>query len=148
MLKRNSINVHSNTWQLAVQIWRLSKVKTGWPGGCFGSFLNFFPKSPLLPCIPHRSRLFWLNSSDTMEFSSWKRFIMWLLSKLLYKGSACFDRPEYWMKFVLRNCKKLHSVQGLYDKETAPHSRLPQMWCMKSMKSWFTRHQICWPDSV
>ena len=68
--------------------------------GDFGSFLNFFAKSPLLPCIPHRSRLFWLNSSDTMEFSSWKRFIMWLLSKLLCKGSACFDRPEYWLSAI------------------------------------------------
>ena len=46
-------------------------------------FLNVFSKSPLLPCIPHRSRLFWLNSPDIIEFSSWKRFIMW--SILYYK---------------------------------------------------------------
>ena len=32
MLKRNSINVHSNTvTQIALQIWRLSKVRTAWP---------------------------------------------------------------------------------------------------------------------
>ena len=33
MIKRNSknINVHSNTQQLSLQIWRLSKVRTGWP---------------------------------------------------------------------------------------------------------------------
>ena len=38
--------------------------------GDFGNFLNIFAKSPLLPCIPHRSRLFCLNSPDIMEFSS------------------------------------------------------------------------------
>ena len=42
----------------------------------FGNFLNGFANSPFLPCIPHRSRLFWLNSTDIVEFSSWKRFIM------------------------------------------------------------------------
>ena len=32
MLKRNSTNIHSNTVQkLALQIWGLSKVRTGWP---------------------------------------------------------------------------------------------------------------------
>ena len=32
MLKRNSVNVHSNTvTQIALQIWRLSKVRTAWP---------------------------------------------------------------------------------------------------------------------
>ena len=42
----------------------------------FGNFLNGFANSPFLPCIPHRSGLFWLNSTDIVEFSSWKRFIM------------------------------------------------------------------------
>ena len=31
MLKSNSINVHSNAWQLALNIGRLSKVRTRWP---------------------------------------------------------------------------------------------------------------------
>ena len=53
------------------------------------------------PCIPHRSRLFWFNSPDIMEFSSWKRFIMWsILYNLLCKGSMYFDCPEYWMSAI------------------------------------------------
>ena len=33
--------------------------------------------------------------------------------------------------------------------KTAPHSTgSPQIWCIKSIKSWFTRPQICWQDSV
>ena len=39
MLKRNSFNVLSNTRQLlAIQIWRLSKVRTGWLYIDFGFF--------------------------------------------------------------------------------------------------------------
>ena len=42
MLKSDSINVHSNTRQLlAVQIWRLSKVRTGWLYSDFGLFQLF-----------------------------------------------------------------------------------------------------------
>ena len=53
MLKRNCINVHSNK-QLALQIWRLLKVTTGWPYRSFLNFLKSFAKSPLLqvPCMP------------------------------------------------------------------------------------------------
>ena len=68
----------------------------------FGNFLNGFAKSPLLPCIPHRSRLFWLKSPDIMEFSSWKIFIMWsILYNLLCKGSACFVcLAKFWKTAV------------------------------------------------
>ena len=38
MLKRNSINVHSNTGQLALRIWRLSKVSTCDFGNIFNGF--------------------------------------------------------------------------------------------------------------
>ena len=45
-----------------------------------------------------------------------------------------------WVQFVLQNCEILHSVRGLYDKK----QRLmvltsPQMWCINSIKGWFTR---------
>ena len=40
--KRNSITVHSNTCQLALQIWRLSKVRTGWPYGWFWKVFDIF----------------------------------------------------------------------------------------------------------
>ena len=49
MLKRNSVNVHSNNRpQLALQIWRLPKVRTSWPYRSFWKFLNGFTKSPRL----------------------------------------------------------------------------------------------------
>ena len=33
--------------------------------------------------------------------------------------------------------------------KTASHSIVsPQMWCIKSIKGWFTRPQICWQDFV
>ena len=68
MLKRSSFNVHSNTRQLlALQIWRLSKVRTGWLYIKFWIFFHFLTKSALLPCIPHRSRLLWLKGPDIME---------------------------------------------------------------------------------
>ena len=41
MLKPNSIDVHSNIHQLALQIWCLSKVRTR-PAGRIGHFGNFF----------------------------------------------------------------------------------------------------------
>ena len=42
MLKRNSVNVHSNTTTT-----RFAKVRTGWPYiGYFGFFFNGLTKSP------------------------------------------------------------------------------------------------------
>ena len=42
MLKRNSVNVHSNTTKA-----RSAKVRTGWPYiGGFGNFVNGLAKSP------------------------------------------------------------------------------------------------------
>ena len=38
MLKRISINAHSSTQQITLQIWCLSKVRTGW----LYSVINFF----------------------------------------------------------------------------------------------------------
>ena len=33
--------------------------------------------------------------------------------------------------------------------KTAPHSTVsPQMWCIESIKGWFTHPQICWQDFV
>ena len=43
----------------------------------FWRFFNVFSENPFLPCLPHRSRLFRLNSPDIMKFSSWKSLKMW-----------------------------------------------------------------------
>ena len=73
----NSLLCCPDTKFLALQIWPLSKVRTDWLYRWFWKFFNVLAKSLLLLCIRHRSRLFWLNNPDIMEFSSWKRFIMW-----------------------------------------------------------------------
>ena len=39
--------------------------------------------------IPHRSRLLWLNSLDMKTFY-----------KVVLKGSACCNRPAYWMSAI------------------------------------------------
>ena len=50
---------------------RLSKVRTYWLYRWFWKFVIVRAESLLLLCIPQRSRLFWLNCPDIMEFSSW-----------------------------------------------------------------------------
>ena len=82
MLKRNSLtifNVHSNTTALTANF-SLVKGQNRLAVYCiddFGKVWNVLAKRPLLPCIPHRRGLFWLNSPDIMEFSLWKRFTTW-----------------------------------------------------------------------
>ena len=82
MLKRNSLtifNVHSNTTALTANFSRV-KGENRLAVYCiddFGKVWDVLAKRSLLPCIPHRRGLFWLNSSDIMEFSLWKRFTTW-----------------------------------------------------------------------
>ena len=82
MLKRNSLtifNVHSNTTALTANFSRV-KGENRLAVYCiddFGKVWYVLAKRPLLPCIPHRRGLFWLNSPDIMEFSLWKRFTTW-----------------------------------------------------------------------
>ena len=63
------------------------------------------------------------------------------------KVHACFDGPE------LNECNlswKIVNYCILYKVcmiKAAPHSTLsPQMWCIKSIKGWFARTQICRQD--
>ena len=126
------------------------------PAGRIWKFLNVFAKSPLLPSIPHRSRLFWLNSHDIMEFSSWKRFIMWSMlyfavqrnsraSIVLNRGGEIKPLSALsWMQFVLQNCEKLLSDVCMIIKQCL--IVLFVIWCIKSIKVWLTRHQICFQD--
>ena len=62
-----------------------------------------------------------------------------------FKFAQQIQKTEYWMSAIyIANCEKLHSVRGLYDKKTAPHSNVYLKGCIKSIKSWFTSYQICW----
>ena len=49
-----------------------------------------------------------------------------------------------WVQFILKNCEILHSVQVCMINITVSS----QMWCMKSVKGWFTHPQFCWQDFV
>ena len=48
-------SVHSNAWQLALQVWRLAKFISGWADGWFIESLR--------TCILHNSRMTWLLNS-------------------------------------------------------------------------------------
>jgi len=100
----------SNTRQLSLQFWHLSKVRTGWQNKWFWKFFQHFAKSPLLPCIPHRSKLFWLNSPDIMEFSSWQRLnnVVNAIICCAKEALASIVLIIEWVQFVLQNCEKLH----------------------------------------
>ena len=69
---------------------------------------------------------------------------------VLLKTHACFVR--FW---ILNECNlswkivKYCILSEVCMIKTAPHITVsPQMWCIKSMKCWFTRTQICWQDFV
>ena len=68
----------------------------------------------------------------TMILNSLYKSVRCDFYNLLCKGSACFDRPEYWMNAICLArlfCEKLAranidiiSVRGLNDKQTTPDS--------------------------
>ena len=115
-------------------------------------YMEIFQRSPKA----NKSRFFWLKSPDIVEFSLWKRFIlMWCgqFCDLFRKESACFDFLIIkWIQFVLQNWKtafRSRYASFFYKKKTASQYCLPQMWCIKSVNCWLTRHQICcWQDFV
>ena len=53
-----------------------------------------------------------------------------------------------WVQFVLKNCAKLHSVRGLYDKKQCLHVYLGCDVQKVQKAAFFSRHQICWQDFV
>ena len=62
---------------------------------------------------------------------------------VLLKAHACFDGSEYLSWKIVKYC----ILSEVCMIKTAPHITVsPQMWCIKSMKCWFTRTQICWQD--
>ena len=60
------------------------------------------------------------------------------------KSPQLTDLHIDWVQFVLKNCEILHSVRGVYDKQSVS----PRMWCIKSIKGWFTHSRICWQNFV
>ena len=52
-----------------------------------------------------------------------------------------------WEQFVLWNTAFCPRSAGMI--KTVPHTTVsPQMWCIKSIKGWFTRPQTCWQDFI
>ena len=62
------------------------------------------------------------------------------------KAHACFHRPEYLMSEIgIAKIVKYCNLSEVCMIKTAPQSTVsPQMWCIKSIKGWLTRPQICW----
>ena len=121
----NSLLCCSNTQQLALQIWGLSKVRTEWLYRRFWKFFIVFAESPLLPCIQHRSRLFLLNSPDIMEeFSSWKRFIIRSIPQFVLRRKRVLRSSwllnEYNLSYKILKNRILSEVRKLTKK--TPHS--------------------------
>ena len=86
MLKRISVKVHSNTrpyWQLA------QEMRTGWPMGDFGKFLNGFAKS---------QRLIVLNI-DWVQFVLKNCEIPYILSEVGMINRYCFTSDVMYKKY-------------------------------------------------
>ena len=115
----------------------------------FGEVWNVLAKRPLLPCIPHRRGLFWLNSPDIMEFSLWNVLQRGQFHYLLCKGSACFDRLEYWVSAICleKLCKTAFCPRSV-DKRQRFHVYLGCDVQKVQKAAFFSRHQICWQDFV
>ena len=126
MLKRNSLtifNVHSNTTALTANF-SLVKGENRLAVYCiddFGKVWNVLAKRPLLPCIPYRRGLFWLNSPDIYGILFMKTFYNVVNSIICCakEARASIVLNIEWVQFVLKNCAKLHSVRGLLIKDSA-----------------------------
>ena len=125
MLKRNSLtsNVHSNTTALTANF-SLVKGENRLAVYCiddFGKVWNVLAKRPLLPCIPYRRGLFWLNSPDIYGIVFMKTFYNVVNSIICCakEARASIVLNIEWVQFVLKNCAKLHSVRGLLIKDSA-----------------------------
>ena len=125
MLKRNSLtsNVHSNTTALTANF-SIVKGENRLAVYCiddFGKVWNVLAKRPLLPCIPYRRGLFWLNSPDIYGVLCMKTFYNVVNSIICCakEARASIVLNIEWVQFVLKNCAKLHSVRGLLIKDSA-----------------------------
>ena len=60
------------------------------------------------------------------------------------KAHACFHRPEYLMSEIcIAKIVKYCNLSEVCMIKTAPESTVsPQMWCIKSIKGWFTRPRL------
>ena len=106
----------SNNQKLALQIWRLSKARTYWLIGDFRNFSAFSLKAFYCSAYQIRTDCSWLNSLDIMEFSSWKRFIVWSIDSVVWfikEARASIVLIIESVQFVLQNCEKLHSVRAM-----------------------------------
>ena len=85
----------------------------------------------------------------------------WAANRRLRWRASSDRHPSPWILNECNlSCNRLSkkeqnkSVRGLFKKKkTSPHivlctSCVPQMWCIKSIKGWFTQHQICLQDFV
>ena len=102
----NSINVHSNTWQLALQICPKREPFRLAEKGILGIFLSFSLKAHnhLIPCISHRTRFFMRDDVVSQHLKSGAHSFRILGSKKLPCFSnfpASLARPKKIVWFLL-----------------------------------------------
>ena len=154
MLKRNSLtsNVHSNTTALTANF-SLVKGENRLAVYCiddFGKVWNVLAKRPLLPSIPYRRGLFWLNSPDIYGILFMKTFYNVVNSIICCaKECTCFDRLEYWVSAICleKLCKTAFCPRSV-DKRQRFHVYLGCDVQKVQKAAFFSRHQICWQDFV
>ena len=120
MLKRNYINVHLNTGQLALRIWRLSKVSIGWPYRWFWKYFKRFPAKG-----PRVLRSSWILNESSLYCKIVKNCI---LSEVCMKHAAPHSTNEaesrigYWLRGYegeRNNCfSKIRLVGQKYRDQT------------------------------
>ena len=106
-------SVHSNTRQLALKVWHLTKFRSGWSNRVILEIelkYDFFRKIWLKA---HYYPAYYIMADwpDWTVPSKNEFFIPSVLCccyfyNLLWKGSECFDRPEYWMSGICLVKKK------------------------------------------
>ena len=82
--------------QLASQIWRLSKVRTGWHYRWFWKIFERFRLKPIIILHATEEQIILTEQSRHYGILFMKTFYNMVNSI----GSACFDRPEYWMSVI------------------------------------------------
>ena len=87
--------------------------------------------------------LFPLDVQNEIQLLSGVLCYSWLVCLLGF----CLSKSEIW--FWMAPFVKYCILSEVCMIKTAPHSTVsPQVWCIKSIKGWFTRPQICWQDFV
>ena len=81
----------------------------------------------------------------TLELKKINRINSLLCWSVIAKSSRLIFLSEYWLG---ANCLEKLWNTALSEVCMINSTVSPQMWCIKSIKGWFTHPQVCWQDFV